>query len=205
MLCYYTCFGAGRLPQSNSPTPSSTTLAATIRLRCHASTLPSSLPARYVQQEAQKFESILPRRCSWSAIANTNVLIDLCRSSAKDQKLILKGVLQSGFKYLRDMHRGLRSCPNLRLLHDTAPEQSRFVHKYLTNDLLSFAQQGLPIALTKRILKGTLRGLAALHDHKIFHTGKLRFHLQDDKGCLSPKSSSREFVVTSTTTSTMRF
>lgn len=29
----------------------------------------------------------------------------------------------------------------------------------------------LPIALTKRILKDTLRGLAGLHDHNIVHTG----------------------------------
>lgn len=49
-----------------------------------------------------------------------------------------------------------------------------FVYKYFTDDLLSLARKDLPIALVKRILKDTLRGLAALHDQNIVHTGKLR-------------------------------
>lgn len=48
-----------------------------------------------------------------------------------------------------------------------------FVYKYFTDDLLSLVRKNLPIAHTKRILKDTLRGLAALHDHNIIHTGKL--------------------------------
>lgn len=70
------------------------------------------------------------------------------------------------------MYRGLRSCAYLRLLQDTIPKQSMFIYQYFTDDLLSLAQNGLPIALTKRILKDTLRGLAMLHDHDIVHTGK---------------------------------
>lgn len=69
------------------------------------------------------------------------------------------------------MYRGLGSCPNLRLLQDTVPEQSMFVYNYLTDHLLGLAQRDLPITLTKRILKDTLRGLAALHDQNIVHTG----------------------------------
>lgn len=71
------------------------------------------------------------------------------------------------------MYRGLSSCPYLRLLQDTIPEQSMFVYKYFTDDLLSLARKGLPITLAKRILKDTLRGLAVLHDQNIVHTGKL--------------------------------
>jgi hypothetical protein len=71
------------------------------------------------------------------------------------------------------MYRGLYNCPHLRLLQDTVPEQSVFVYKYFTDDLLSMAQMDLPIAFTKRILKDALRGLAALHDQNIVHTGKL--------------------------------
>jgi serine/threonine protein kinase len=71
------------------------------------------------------------------------------------------------------MYRKLRGCPYLRLPQDTVPEQSIFVYKYFSDDLLSLVQKDLPIALTKRILKDTLRGLAALHDQNIIHTGKL--------------------------------
>jgi serine/threonine protein kinase len=71
------------------------------------------------------------------------------------------------------MYRELRSCPYLRLSQDTVPELSMFVYKYFTDDLLSLVRKGLPIALTKRILKDTLRGLAAMHDQNIIHTGKL--------------------------------
>lgn len=65
------------------------------------------------------------------------------------------------------MYHDLRSCPYLRLLEDTIQEQSMFVYKYFTGHLLSLAQKDLPIALTKRVLKDTLRGLAVLHDQNI--------------------------------------
>lgn len=69
------------------------------------------------------------------------------------------------------MYRSLRSCPHLRVSCDTIPEQSTFVYKYLSDDLLSLAQKDLPLTLVKRILKDALRGLAALHDRDIVHTG----------------------------------
>ena len=49
-------------------------------------------------------------------------------------------VSQSDFKYLEDMYHGLYNYPHLRLLQDTVPEQSVFVYKYFTDDLLSMAQ-----------------------------------------------------------------
>ncbi|KAL9135478.1 MAG: hypothetical protein Q9175_003330 [Cornicularia normoerica] len=91
-------------------------------------------------------------------------------ATAGKQNFVLKEVSQPDFKYFLDMYRGLRSCAYLRLLQDTIPEQSMFVYQYFTDDLLSLAQKDLPIALTKRILKDTLRGLAMLHDHNIVHT-----------------------------------
>ncbi|KAH9224723.1 kinase-like domain-containing protein [Leptodontidium sp. 2 PMI_412] len=45
-----------------------------------------------------------------------------------------------------------------------------FVYRYFADHLPSFAQKELPIRLTKRILKDSLRGLAALHDQNIVHT-----------------------------------
>lgn len=50
-----------------------------------------------------------------------------------------------------------------------------FVYEYFTDDLLSLAQKDLPLTVTKRILKDTLRGLAAMHDQNIVHTGKKYF------------------------------
>ncbi len=47
-----------------------------------------------------------------------------------------------------------------------------FVYKYFSDHLLGLVQEDLPIAFTKRILKNTLRGLAALHDQNITHAGK---------------------------------
>ncbi|KAL9119080.1 MAG: hypothetical protein Q9187_004366 [Circinaria calcarea] len=90
-------------------------------------------------------------------------------ANAGNQKFILKDVSQSDFEYYQDMYHSLRSCPYLRLLQDTVPEQSMFVYNYFTDHLLSLAQNDLPIALTKRILKDTLRGLEALHDQNIVH------------------------------------
>lgn len=92
--------------------------------------------------------------------------------SAGGERFVLKDVPQSDFKYLLDLYRGLRSSPYLRLLHDTVPEQSMLVYKYFNGDLLSLVQKDLPIAQTKRILKHTLHGLAALHEQDIVHTGK---------------------------------
>lgn len=42
----------------------------------------------------------------------------------------------------------------------------------ITDHLLNLAQEDLPLPLTKRILKDTLQGLAALHDQNIVHTGR---------------------------------
>ncbi len=71
------------------------------------------------------------------------------------------------------MYHDLSSCPYLRLSQDTVLEQSMFIYKYFTDDLLSLVRKDLPIVLTKRILRDTLCGIAALHDKNIIHTGIL--------------------------------
>ena len=85
----------------------------------------------------------------------------------------MKDIPQSEYKYYEDMNRSLHGCPYLRLVRDTIPERSMFVYEYFNSHLLNLAQEELPVVLTKRILKDTLRGLAALHDHNIVHTGAL--------------------------------
>lgn len=46
-----------------------------------------------------------------------------------------------------------------------------FVFETFTGHLLTLAQKGLPLPVTKKILKDALTGLAQLHDQDIVHTG----------------------------------
>ncbi|KAI1502568.1 kinase-like domain-containing protein [Biscogniauxia marginata] len=85
-------------------------------------------------------------------------------------KFVLKNVSESSFVDYQDLYRGLQSCPHLRVPCDTIPERSAFVYRYLSDTLLSLAQEDLPLSLVKRILKDALRGLSALHDRDTVHT-----------------------------------
>jgi serine/threonine protein kinase len=66
----------------------------------------------------------------------------------------------------------------VRGLEDTCANQSIFVFKYLSEDLLGLIQKNLTIATTKTILKDVLRGLAAMHDKDIVHNGNDACHFQ---------------------------
>ncbi|KAL9019227.1 MAG: hypothetical protein Q9185_003536 [Variospora sp. 1 TL-2023] len=89
-----------------------------------------------------------------------------------NQKFVVKNILAE-YKYYQDMQRALHGSRYLRLLQDTIPDRSMFVYKYLNDHLLFLAQKDLPLLLTKRILKDTLRGLAELHHENIVHTEAL--------------------------------
>lgn len=91
---------------------------------------------------------------------------------AGDQKYVLKYVSRETFEYFQDIYSALEGFPYVRTLYDTIPEHCIFVFKFAREDLLSLAQKDLPIMATKKILKDTLRGLAALHDLHIVHAGK---------------------------------
>ena len=84
------------------------------------------------------------------------------------------------FDYYLKIYHSLPSCPYLRLLQDTIPEQCMFIYKYFTGDLSGLAQKNLPIASSKRILKDTLRCLAVLHDQNIVHNGKVDLFCAED-------------------------
>ena len=118
-------------------------------------------------------ESFLPPSCSKDPIIITMYFTDFWHRSAENQAFLLKEVVKSDFEYYLDMYRSLGSCHYIRSLHDTIPEKSMYVFKYYTGHLLSLAHKNLPIALTKRLLKDTLYGLAELRDTNIVHTGRL--------------------------------
>lgn len=68
------------------------------------------------------------------------------------------------------MFNDLKKCPYIRVAADAMPDQSMFAYKYFKDHLLSFAQKDLPLPLVKRILRDSLRGIAALHEKGIVHT-----------------------------------
>ena len=90
--------------------------------------------------------------------------------SCENEKFILKDV--PDFQYLHDIYSKVDPCPHLRLPQDTIPDRSMYVYKFFTDDFLSLvATTDLPVSMTKRILKDSLRGIAALHDQNIVHNG----------------------------------
>lgn len=92
-------------------------------------------------------------------------------ATASNQKFILKYVHEVNFKDLQDINNKLRGGANhVRLVNDLIPEKSMFVFQYFAGHLLRLVQKGLPLAVTKRILKDALRGIAELHDQDIVHT-----------------------------------
>lgn len=68
------------------------------------------------------------------------------------------------------MFSDLRRSPYIRVAEDAIPDQSMFAYKYFKDHLLFFAQKDSPLPLIKRILRDSLRGIAALHEKGIVHT-----------------------------------
>jgi serine/threonine protein kinase len=79
-------------------------------------------------------------------------------------------VPRNDFKYFEDMFSDLRRSPYIRVADDAIPDQSMFAYKYFKDHLLSFTQRDIPLPLMKRILRDSLRGIAALHEKGIVHT-----------------------------------
>ncbi|KAK2759986.1 hypothetical protein FQN54_002722 [Arachnomyces sp. PD_36] len=90
-------------------------------------------------------------------------------ATAGNERFILKDVPRSIFEIARGLYQNLDANPYLRLPQDTIPGRGTFVYKYFSDHFLDLVQRDLPINLTKRILKDTLRGIAALHDKDIVH------------------------------------
>lgn len=95
-------------------------------------------------------------------------------AKAGNESFVLKTVSKDNYTYYQDIYERLRSCENLRVACDSVSDPPIFIYKYLDDHLLSFAQENPELPIIKRILKDALRGLAALHDQDIVHTGRPR-------------------------------
>lgn len=84
------------------------------------------------------------------------------------------------------MYRNLHGSHHIRQLHDTIPERSIFVFKYISDHLLNVAQKDLSVPVIKKILLDALRGIAILHDQNIVHTGTENrpVYLRSDHGLM---------------------
>ncbi|KAI1489960.1 kinase-like domain-containing protein [Biscogniauxia mediterranea] len=88
---------------------------------------------------------------------------------ANEEMFVLKSLVENEYNYALPLQLSFKRSPYLRSLRDTVPEQKMFVNEYLTDHLLNFGFKDLSLALQKRVLRDTLRGLAALHDQNIAH------------------------------------
>jgi serine/threonine protein kinase len=79
-------------------------------------------------------------------------------------------VSNGDLEYYKTMFKGLRMSPNVRVANDTILDQPMFAYTYFKDHFLSFAQKDVPLPLTKRILRDSLRGIATLHEKGIVHT-----------------------------------
>ncbi|KAL2019567.1 hypothetical protein VTK56DRAFT_9534 [Thermocarpiscus australiensis] len=77
---------------------------------------------------------------------------------------------QGDFEYQKSLQQPLSSCPNLRVVVETIPDEELFVYNFLNGDLLNFSKRPLSDDTRKSILKAALTGLAELHDRNIIHT-----------------------------------
>lgn len=68
------------------------------------------------------------------------------------------------------MFSDLRTSPYVRVADDVILDHSMFVYRYFKDNLLSVVQKNMPLPLIKRILRDSLRGIAALHEKGIVHT-----------------------------------
>lgn len=87
------------------------------------------------------------------------------------EKFVLKEIPRNNYEFRLEIYERLGICPYVRGLEDAVLSHSIFVFKYLKENLLELVQKRIPIAVTKRILRDALRGLAALHDKDIVHNG----------------------------------
>lgn len=94
------------------------------------------------------------------------------RNRAANEKFVLKAVPRISYDNYQEIYKRLGSCRYLRVSCDSIPDHSMFAYKYLSDHLLHFTLENPELPIIKRILKDTLRGIAAMHDQDIVHSGK---------------------------------
>lgn len=106
--------------------------------------------------------------------------------SAENENFVLKEIPQESFSYYQDIYQRLSGCKHLRVSCDSIPDHAIFVYRYLNDHLLNFALEDPGLPTLKSVLKDTLRGIAALHDQDIVHTGMFYFLRNRYHGNVSP-------------------
>ncbi|KAI9668502.1 MAG: hypothetical protein M1829_005319 [Trizodia sp. TS-e1964] len=91
-------------------------------------------------------------------------------SSAEGESFVIKSLLPGEYTYQQDMQKHLASCPNLRTMIDGVPRPELLIYPFLETDVLQFSRKKLTKATRRSMLKGSLAGLAALHDRNILHS-----------------------------------
>ncbi|OTB01939.1 hypothetical protein M426DRAFT_323039 [Hypoxylon sp. CI-4A] len=161
--------------------------------RAHLSTTSSysSRPGAQLGGSIRKASTVVPHSAGAFAIQNIepgvilkgysgreytieNVLQDrrdrqVYLARANEKKFVLKSLFENEYNYALPLQLRFNHSPYLRALRDTVPDQKMFVNEYMTDHLLNFAFKDLSLATQKRVLRDTLRGLAALHDQNIAH------------------------------------
>lgn len=83
-------------------------------------------------------------------------------------KDIPPGIFEHPNEYIRP---NLRDCPFIRVPIDIIPDHRIYVFNYLKEDFLSLVKKQIPLHVTKKILKDSLRGLAEMHSLDIAYLG----------------------------------
>ncbi|KAI1385706.1 kinase-like protein [Hypoxylon trugodes] len=156
--------GRAHLSTTSSHSTAGTRLGRNIR---KASTIPHFA--------GQQFEpGVILKGYSGREYTIENVLQDrqdrqVYLARANEKMFVLKSLFENEYNYALPLQLRFNHSPYLRALRDTVPDQKMFVNEYMTDHLLNFAFKDLPLSVQKRVLRDTLRGLAALHDQNIAH------------------------------------
>ncbi|KAF2272842.1 kinase-like protein [Westerdykella ornata] len=90
-------------------------------------------------------------------------------ASADNKRYVLKDVGSQAFKHLDHMYNDFRASTYVRVAEDAIPDHTMFAFRYFKDHLLSFAGKAVPESQVKRILRDSLRGLAAMHEKRFVH------------------------------------
>ncbi|KAI1088510.1 Ca2+/calmodulin-dependent protein kinase [Rostrohypoxylon terebratum] len=161
--------GRAHLSTTSSHRSSGARLGGNIR---KASTVPHSI--NHFPHGHQFEPGVILKGYSGREYTIENVLQDrqdrqVYLARANEKKFVLKSLFENEYNYALPLQLRFNHSPYLRALRDTVPDQRMFVNEYMTDHLLNFAFKNLSLPVQKRVLRDSLRGLAALHNQNIAH------------------------------------